>query len=83
MLIRIRKASDPLASEIASKDAILNRRAFMQAAAASAGVALLPMFAHDARAAMKFDNVMKTKWGEGEKPRSASTACAASKPGRW
>ncbi len=68
MLIRIRKASDPLPSEIATKEAILNRRAFMQAAAASAGVALLPMFANDARAAMKIDNVMKTKWGADEKP---------------
>ncbi len=68
MLIRIRKASDPLASEIASKEAILNRRAFMQAAAASAGVALLPMFPNDARAAMKLENVMKTKWGAEEKP---------------
>ncbi len=68
MLIRIRKASDPLPSEIATKDAILNRRAFMQAAAASSGVALLPMFANDARAAMKIDNVMKTKWGADEKP---------------
>jgi len=68
MLIRIRKASDPLASEIASKEAILNRRAFMQAAAASAGVAMLPMFANDARAGMKIENVMKTKWGADEKP---------------
>ena len=71
MLIRIRKASDPLPSEITSKDAILNRRAFMQAAAATAGVAVLPTFAPglagDAHAAMRIANVMKTKWGEGEK----------------
>ena len=68
MLIRIRIASDPLPSEIATKEAILNRRSFMQAAAAAAGVSLMPMFANDARAAMKIDNVMKTKWGSDEKP---------------
>ena len=68
MLIRIRKASDPLPSEIATKEAILNRRSFMQAAAAAAGVSLMPMFANDARAAMKIDNVMRTKWGSDEKP---------------
>ena len=68
MLIRIRRASDPHPSEIATKEAILNRRVFMQAAAASAGVALLPMFPNDAHAAMKIDNVMKTKWGAEEKP---------------
>ena len=71
MLIRIRKASDPTPAElaqIAPKEMILHRRAFIGAAAAAAGVALLPTFANDARAAMKIDNVKKTPWGADEKP---------------
>ncbi|MBT3551905.1 MAG: hypothetical protein HOH80_18765, partial [Rhodospirillaceae bacterium] len=53
MLIRIKKASDVSSSEITSKEAILNRRAFMTAAAAASGVALLPTFAGPAFAAAR------------------------------
>ena len=68
MLIRIKKASDVSSSEITSKEAILNRRAFMTAAAAASGVALLPTFAGPAFAAARLENVKKTKGGEAEKP---------------
>ncbi|NQV56090.1 MAG: protein-methionine-sulfoxide reductase catalytic subunit MsrP [Rhodospirillales bacterium] len=70
MLIRIKKASDVKSSEITAKEAILNRRSFMAAAAAASGVALLPAFAGPAHAGAKFSNVKKTKWGEAEKPTS-------------
>jgi sulfoxide reductase catalytic subunit YedY len=67
MLIRIKKASDVSPSEITSKEAILGRRAFMTAAAAS-GAALLPTFAGPAFAAQRLEDVKKTSWGEAEKP---------------
>ena len=51
MLIRIKKPSDVKSSEITPKEAVLNRRAFMAAAAAS-GAALLPAIAGPALAAL-------------------------------
>ncbi len=68
MLIRIKKASDVNPSEITSKEAILGRRAFMVAAAAASGAALLPTFAGPAFAAQRLENIKKTPWGEAEKP---------------
>jgi len=68
MLIRIKKASEVNPSEITSKEAILGRRAFMTAAAAASGVALLPTFAGPAFAGVRLENVKKTSWGEAEKP---------------
>jgi len=73
MLIRIRKASDCTPAEIAQiapKDMILNRRRFMQAAATATGIALMPAFPMDAEAAIKIENVKKTKWGADEKVTS-------------
>jgi len=68
MLIRIKKASDVNPSEITTKEAILNRRTFMAAAAVVSGAALLPTFAGPAFAGLRLENVKKTKWGEAEKP---------------
>lgn len=74
MLIRTRKASDVLPSEITSHTAYLNRRKFLQSAAMTgAAVAVGPyMLSGTAEAAAKLPNVAKTQWtleslGEGEK----------------
>ncbi|MAF49477.1 MAG: protein-methionine-sulfoxide reductase catalytic subunit MsrP [Rhodospirillales bacterium] len=67
MLIRIKKPSDVKSSEITPKEAVLNRRAFMAAAAAS-GAALLPAIAGPALAGTRLENVKKTPWGEAEMP---------------
>ena len=70
MLIRIRKSSDPSPDEIAQiapKELILGRRAFMESAAAAAGISMLPTFVTEAQAAIKIENVKKTKWGADEK----------------
>ena len=74
MLIRTRKASDILPSEITSHTAYLHRREFLQSAAmAGAAVAVGPYLLNSAaHAGAKLPNVAKTKWtleslGEGEK----------------
>lgn len=71
MLIKHKKASDPLPSEITSKSFFLNRRKFIQAAAVVGGSALFPSIAPPAFAARpRLANVKKTNWGEALKPTS-------------
>ena len=73
MLIKIRKASDCLPSEITTKEAYLGRRQFIQtSAAAIGGAALLPTIASPALAAAtphgaKLANVKKSKYVTMEK----------------
>ena len=72
MLIKWKKASDVKSWEITKKEIFLNRRKFIQSAAAASGVALLPSFIETSQAATgkKFTNLHKTKSGEVEKPTS-------------
>ncbi len=64
MLIRHKKASDVLPSEITSRSFYMNRRKFLTAAAAIGGTAMFPSFAP----AAKLSDVKKTPWGEALKP---------------
>ncbi len=69
MLIKLKKALDVKSSEITKKEVFLNRRKFIQSAAAVSGTALLPTFVNESFSATgkKFRNLHKTKYGEAEK----------------
>ena len=69
MLIKFRKPSDALTSEIVNKGFYMNRRELLSAAPAFGGMALLPTFLRTANAGHpRFTTVKKTSWGKDLKP---------------
>ena len=72
MLIKLRDAADPLPSEITPKEVFLDRRRFMQAAAAAGGFTLMQglLPSHAEAAGAKLQNVVKSKYSTPEKMTS-------------
>ncbi len=69
MLIKFKKTSDPLTSEIVNKGFYMNRRKLLSAASALGGMALVPAFLPTANAGRPgFTTVKKTSWGTDLKP---------------
>ena len=69
MLIKFRKPSDALTSEIVNKGFYMNRRKLLSAASALGGMALVPAFLPTANAGRpQFTTVKKTSWGKDLKP---------------
>ena len=69
MLIKFRKPSDALTSEIVNKGFYMNRRKLLSAASALGGMALVPAFLPTANAGRPgFTTVKKTSWGKDLKP---------------
>ena len=69
MLIKFKKTSDALTSEIVNKGFYMNRRKLLSAASALGGMALVPAFLPTANAGHpEFTNVKKTSWGKDLKP---------------
>ena len=69
MLIKFRKPSDALTSEIVNKGFYMNRRKLLSAASALGGMALVPAFLPTAYAGRpQFTTVKKTSWGKDLKP---------------
>ena len=69
MLIKFRKPSDALTSEIVNKGFYMNRRKLLSTASALGGMALVPAFLPTANAGRpQFTTVKKTSWGKDLKP---------------
>ena len=69
MLIKFRKPSDALTSEIVNKGFYMNRRKLLSAASALGGIALVSSFLPTANAGRpQFTTVKKTSWGKDLKP---------------
>ena len=65
MLIKIKKASDVIPSNIVNKSFYMNRRKFLAGASALGGLALTQIALPEARAAnIDFKNIKRTKWGK-------------------
>ena len=69
MLIKFKKTSDALTSEIVNKGFYMNRRELLLAASVFGGMALVPTFLPTANAGHpRFTTVKKTSWGKDLKP---------------
>ena len=69
MLIKFKKTSDALTSEIVNKGFYMNRRKLLSAASALGGMALVPAFLPTANAGRPgFTTVKKTSWGKDLEP---------------
>ena len=69
MLIKFKKTSDALTSEIVNKGFYMNRRKLLSTVSALGGMALVPTFLPTANASHpRFATVKKTSWGKDLKP---------------